>query len=153
LEREVTREELQTGGCYCGAVRYEFQGEIRLYANCHCRDCRRVHGAAFSTVTSVSTDSFRITAGEDELREFASETGSRFFCGRCGGRLFNRGRARPALTNLSLATLDREPAEPPAIHINVASKAPWYEILDDRPQFPEFPTSIPTQNDPDESER
>jgi hypothetical protein len=135
----MTGDDTQKGGCYCGAVRYEFAGEVLQLANCHCRYCRRVHGAAFSTVTSVPTESFHITAGADELNEFASESGSRFFCRRCGGRLFNRGASQPQFTNLSVATLDREPAKPPSIHINVASKAPWYEILDDRPQFPGLP--------------
>ena len=39
-----------------------------------------------------------------------------------------------------MASLDRDPSEPPAAHVNVESKAPWFEILDDRPQYPAFPS-------------
>ncbi len=40
---------------------------------------------------------------------------------------------------LLIASLDEEPTSKPVMHINVESKAPWYEILDDLPQFPGFP--------------
>ncbi len=136
-------EATQSGGCYCGLIRYEVTGELGVVANCHCRNCRRAHGAAFSTVTLVSGANFRITAGEDAVREYQTGTGSRFSCERCGGRLFNRAESMPGFTTLSIATLDREPSEAPQMHINVESKAPWYEILDGLPQFDGLPTSIP----------
>ncbi len=134
---------VRSGGCYCGTVRYDLAGDLGVVANCHCRNCRRAHGSAFSTVTLVSNADFRVAAGEESVREYQTGTGSRFFCGRCGGRLFNRAASMPGLTTLVIATLDEEPTEPPQIHINVESKAPWYEILDGRPEFQALPPVIP----------
>ena len=130
---------IQLGRCYCGEIRYELSQPVELTANCHCRNCRRANGAAFTTLTPVRTENFRLTAGHDSLTEFQTGSGSRFFCGKCGGRLFSRPDILPGLTNLLVATLDEEPTIPPSMHMNVESKAPWYQILDDSPQFPGLP--------------
>jgi len=137
----VDSSKLQ-GGCYCGAVRYEVEGTLGPLINCHCRFCRRAHAAAFVTVTPLPSERFRWTGGEDALREYRSGGGWRFFCERCGGRLINRPASSDGLTMLLVATLDVEPEVAPSLHINVASKAPWYEILDDKPKLPGFPPGI-----------
>lgn len=123
-----------TGHCLCGAVRYELDWEIELLTNCHCQFCRRAHGAAFVTVTLVPTEKLRVEGEEQVTRH-----GGRHFCRECGTRLWNRTDALPGATVLMVASLDPEPALRPALHFNVESKAPWYEILDDRPQHPSFP--------------
>ena len=134
----------RTGQCYCGAVQFELPGPIGVVINCHCRSCRRANGGPFSAVTPVPTSSMVFRAGLAYLKEFRSEAGSRFFCSECGGRLFNRGSETPELTSLLISTLDVEPADPPILHLNVESKAPWYEILDDRPQFAGLPPATST---------
>ena len=70
------------------------------------------------------------------------------FCGVCGSPIVNkfdeRSRSaafRPAATaeyGLALATLDDDPGVRPVAHLFVASKAPWFEITDDLPQYPEY---------------
>lgn len=130
---------MRTGQCYCGAVRYRLEGSLGALVNCHCRYCRRVHGAAFVTVAMVRSSALRITAGEVQVREYPSREGFRTFCERCGGRLFNRPASNPELTMLLVASLDDEPENPPVMHINIESKAPWYEILDDLPQHEGLP--------------
>ena len=129
----------QTGRCYCGEIRFEVSAPIGVMANCHCRNCRRANGGAFTTFTPVETDVFRVTRGETVLRSYATGTGQRFFCGNCGGRLFTRPDVAPHLTNLLVSTLDDEPAHAPALHVNVESKAPWYEIRDDLRQYEALP--------------
>jgi len=141
-------ESVQTGRCYCGGVRYALGGDLGPVANCHCRNCRLVHGAAFSTVALVSDADLRVTSGGELVREYQTGTGSRFFCDRCGGRLFNRNDSRPGLTALVVATLDEEPTALPLVHINVESKAPWYEILDDLPRFETLPPNISDNSKP-----
>jgi hypothetical protein len=120
-------------------VQYELDGELGPLVNCHCRYCRRAHGAAFVTVTPVQSANFRITSGADAVREYRNAEGVRYFCARCGGRLFNRPMSTDALLVLIVATLDVEPDDRPVMHINVESKARWFEILDDRPQHQAFP--------------
>ena len=137
---------MRTGRCYCGVVRYEIDGELGPLVNCHCRYCRRAHGAAFATVSPVQSADFRFTAGEEAVREHRNPEGFRYFCERCGGRLFNRPMSTDALLLLVVASLDAEPEAGPIMHINVESKAPWYDILDDLPQhqaLPSFAASPP----------
>ena len=132
----------RTGRCYCGVVRYELAGEPGPLVNCHCRYCRRAHGAAFATVAVVRSDDLRITAGEEAVREYRSAEGSRFFCERCGGRLFNRPLSTPTILALVVTSLDGEPGTRPVMHVNVESKAGWYDILDDLPQFESLPPAV-----------
>jgi hypothetical protein len=131
-------ERVKTGRCYCGAVQFEIVS-LGALVNCHCRFCRRVSGAAFTTVALVPTSDLHFTAGEEVVRRCASGEGSRFFCSECGTRLFNRPASTEEITMLVVGTLDDEPASPPVMHINVESKAPWYAILDDLPQHPGLP--------------
>ena len=120
--------------CLCDAVELEVETEATYLINCHCRACRHAHGAAFVTTTPVADTGFRITRGEDVIGRHIG----RFFCKNCGTRLFNRSDEHPGVTMLIAAILDDEPTAAPAIHVNVESKAPWYEILDDRPQHAAF---------------
>jgi hypothetical protein len=132
----------RTGRCYCGVVRYRLDGELGPLVNCHCRHCRRAHGAAFATVTRVDRADFHVTAGDEAVREYRNPEGVRYFCDRCGGRLFNRPESTDAFLMLVVATLDAEPDARPAMHVNVDSKAPWYDILDAAPQHGALPPGV-----------
>ena len=138
---------MRTGGCYCGAVRYELRGELGPLVNCHCRDCRRAHSAAFATGSLVRRADLRFTSGEEAVREYETPNGFRYFCERCGGRLFNRARSETEFVVLLVASLDDEPTDEPVMHINVEARAPWYEILDDRPQHQAMPPGISREVD------
>ncbi len=128
----------RTGHCLCGAVRYELAGDVDRLTNCHCQFCRRAHGAAFATTALVATKDLRVIAGEDVIVRHEG----RHFCGACGTRLYNRGQSSPGATSLVVASLDEDPTESPVAHVNVESKAAWYEILDDKPQYPGFPPGV-----------
>lgn len=132
-----------SGGCLCGAVRYELDAEVGALVNCHCHFCRRAHGAAFATTTPVARRALRLVAGADALREYETPAGFRAFCSVCGSRLYNRPHSQPILA-LVVTTLDREPETPPVAHLNLESKAPWYEILDSAPRFQGFPPGVDT---------
>lgn len=107
--------------------------------NCHCRYCRRAHGAAFVTVSWVRRAGLRFLSGADALREHGNAEGVRCFCGICGTRLFNAAASIPDFVSLVVASLDEAPARGPVMHINVESKASWYEILDGLPQHQALP--------------
>jgi len=126
------------GHCLCETVRYELDFQIETTSNCHCGYCRRAHGAAFVTTALVPTRTLRITAGEQSIARHRG----RYFCGTCGSRLFNRSDSYPDATSLVITSLAQEPTVRPVAHMNVESKAPWYEILDDCTQFASFPPGI-----------
>ena len=129
-----------TGQCLCGAVRYEVTGPLGQAHHCHCSICRRSHGAPFSTFVQVAAADFRIVTGAGHLRAYrTSPPCERTFCGTCGARLTFRFEAIPDAVRVTVSTLDPEPAITPAGPKFVGSKAPWFEITDGAPQFPEYP--------------
>ena len=132
----------RTGRCYCGIVQYELEGELGALVNCNCQYCRRAHGAAFATVSLVQSAHFRFTSGEEAVRQYRNPEGFRYFCGQCGGWLFNRPMSTAKFFSLVVASLDEEPDQGPVMHINVESKASWYDILDDLPQHEALPPGV-----------
>ena len=106
-----------------------------------CQFCGGAHGAAFITIAWVRSAVFRITAGEEFVHRSSDGLGFRSFCSSCGTRLFN-GLADGPFISLIVASLDEAPDEGPAMHINIESKAPWYEITDRLPQYDTVPPAI-----------
>ena len=114
-----------TGSCYCGKVRYESAGKILIFANCHCPDCRKFSGSAFSSVLAVEESVFKVVAGADNLIHFNSSPGkSRSFCQTCGCPLFSRAEQRPGMVLIRAGSLDVDPRLKPQSHIWVSMKAP-----------------------------
>jgi hypothetical protein len=95
----MTAELVRTGGCLCGAVRYEVQGEPYVSGLCHCATCRKLTGSAFSATANWHRSRFQVVG---ELRTF----GRRSFCPTCGSRLFFLGDED---VEVFLGTLDSAP--------------------------------------------
>ncbi|WP_285409553.1 GFA family protein [Pseudomonas sp. FR229a] len=72
-----------TGGCLCGAVRFQVTGEPYRVGLCHCLDCRKVHGALFHASAIFPQDAVTITGETHDYQ-------GRHFCPRCGSSVFNR---------------------------------------------------------------
>lgn len=127
------------GGCLCGAVRYEIAaGALGAIVLCHCGQCRKAQGSAFAAVAPVPAAAFRLLAGADALRGYESSSGKwRSFCQHCGSPIHSRRDGLPEWLRLRIGTLDATPASArPSAHIHVASKAEWWDICDDLPQYP-----------------
>jgi len=125
------------GSCLCGRIRYQINGKLYEPLNCHCSMCRKAHGAAFR---SRARD-FLWTAGEHLLTFFESSPGNRRgFCHVCGSPMLTKFDADATAFSLPLGTLNDDPGICPELHAYVASKAPWFVISDDLPQFSELPT-------------
>jgi hypothetical protein len=124
------------GSCLCGAVAYIVDGTFARVTHCHCSMCRKAHGAAFATYATVRSEQLRFECGEDALGHYTSSpTVVRSFCARCGSPMLWRDDTRElGLIAFALGGLDTSYAERSIGHIEVASKAPWHEILDDAPQ-------------------
>lgn len=121
-----------TGGCGCGAVRFEVTAPFLSASYCHCTRCQRRSGAAASASARAEPGSVRIVSGEDELRVWAPEDGSeKVFCGRCGSALFSRAPGTSAYTGVRLGVIDGDPGIRPQWHQYVAYAAGWEEIPDD----------------------
>ena len=126
-----------SGSCLCGAVAYEADAPLGPIIHCHCRTCRKAHGAAFSSIAAVPRDTFRWTRGEGLLSSFESSPGKfRRFCSRCGSQLLAE-RTDSAHVMLRLGCLDTAVTGEPKAHIWRSDCAVWYDPKDILPELPE----------------
>jgi hypothetical protein len=129
------------GSCLCGGIKYEIEGQFGRVVNCHCSMCRKATGGAFRTRAAVPAAAFRFVTGEALLSKYESSPGeTRTFCRVCGSTLPTFFRDRPEWIGLPLGTLDDDPGVTPTAHVWVGSKAPWWTITDDLPQYDESVT-------------
>jgi hypothetical protein len=125
------------GGCACGGVRFEIEA-VRSLTHCHCTICRKLTGAAFATYAHVEKAKFRWLEGEHLVSQYESTPGSfRAFCRNCGSPV--PGQV-PYLATVSVPAglLDDDPCVRPRLHVFTSSKAPWWDINDELPQYPKW---------------
>lgn len=126
-----------TGRCLCGGVRFEIHGQLGPFAYCHCTSCRRASGSAFAANSPVPAAEVKWTSGRESIREYESSPGKfRAFCSRCGSPIYARLVAQPDWFSIRLGLIDADPGHRAQAHFNVASKAPWFIVTDDLPQYP-----------------
>ena len=121
-----------TGGCNCGAVRFELTAPPTGAAYCHCTRCQRRSGAAAGATAFLSPGSFRLLAGEDRLKSWTPDDGNeKWFCGECGSSVFTRvpGATEPA--GVRMGSFDQDPGVRPSLRQFTAYAAPWEPIPDD----------------------
>ena len=126
------------GNCMCGAVRYVVADEFLYAMNCHCSDCRRTTGSAFKPFAGIEREKLRVIKGESDLMGFGGEKAHDAHCKLCGSLLYSVV-SDGALVHVAMGTLVDDPSIRPTQHIFVGSKAGWFTITDDLPQFEEFP--------------
>ena len=128
-----------TGGCLCGAVRYELRSEPFDCGWCHCRTCQLNSGAPAMAFASVRHADWAATTGEDRIRTIRSSNfGHRAFCGQCGTPLYVRVDHQPDTVDFSIVTLDDPNAVAPEFHIFWSSKVGWFDPGDDLPRHEKF---------------
>ena len=130
--------EKVTGGCLCGAVRYEIKGPLRNVINCHCGKCRRMHGH-FAAYTSVPRENLILTR-QDGLKWYRSVTDEtpgvhRGFCRECGSSLFWDPRGSGNNIAVAAGSLDSAAGLKTIGHVWVSQAGDYYDITDDLPRF------------------
>lgn len=125
------------GSCLCGAVKYQIRSRPKALSHCHCSQCRKSHGAAFASYGSVLRQNLELLEGADQVKSYrSSEAVQRQFCSHCGSSLFwasNQGEYSDWIS-VALGTLDTTYTTEKQQHVEVTSKAPWFEIKDQWPQ-------------------
>ena len=128
-------DRLTTGGCMCGAVRYEARGEPIVVTHCHCNSCRRHTGALLVTLVSFAAEQVRFTAGARKI--YPSSPGvKRAFCGDCGTTLtWESDPAGEALIEFHIGTLDAPEALPAQLHVFHGERLAWFDTADHLPRY------------------
>jgi len=128
------------GGCHCGAVRYEVDGEPLHQALCHCSDCRKSSGAPMVAWAAFREEAFKVTQGKAKTIN-SSGASHRSFCPECGtGLYFRNAEALPGIVDIQAVTLDDPEAFPPQAHIQVAERLDWMKEAHTLPAFERFPS-------------
>ena len=122
-----------TGGCLCGAIRFEIEGGLREVIACHCGQCQRTHGN-FATYTATARDRLVIVEQRGLAWYQSSDTARRGFCRECGASLFWDPMPKDYIA-VSAGSLDQPTGLKLTKHIFVEDKPDFYEITDGLPQY------------------
>jgi hypothetical protein len=128
-----------TGGCGCGAVRFEIDAPLVRALYCHCTRCQHRTGSGGGATALAEPGSVRVIRGEEQLRTWWPEGGwGKVFCGACGSGVFICDPADREFKGVRLGAFDGDPGVRPRAHQFVAYAARWEPIPDDGlPRFPE----------------
>ena len=125
-----------SGSCLCGAVRFTVRLPTLFCGHCHCRMCRRAHGAGYVTWVGVARAGFSLDGGAEHLERYrSSEHGTRSFCRRCGSSLTCESTKRPDDVDVVLANLDGPIDRAPQAHVYFSDRAQWVEVADGLPRL------------------
>lgn len=128
-----------TGGCLCGAVRFEATGESFKVLHCHCRSCRKTNGAPVVTLAGFKADQVRFS--RDVRKIYESSPGvRRAFCGKCGTPLTWEGDGgdRGPIIELYIGTFDDPDVLVPTVHSFYSERISWMDVADNLPRYEGF---------------
>jgi len=138
----MTEAKRYTGGCLCGALRYETAGEPRFTGHCYCVDCQKASGSGFMPFMSFAASAVRITG---EVSQFVSKAlsggdATRNRCAACGSLVFGGELGKSDMLNIYAGTLDDPSSFRPRIAIFARSRPPWAAIPPELKVFDALPT-------------
>ncbi len=134
-------EQKISGGCACGAIRYQADVDPVGAVNCHCRDCQRAGGSAYAAVLMVPQASLNLR-GEPHYYKTVGDSGKtvqRGFCSACGSQVMMKIERRTDVVGLHAASLDDPSVFRPAIDMFTASAQLWDHMQPQTKKFPKSP--------------
>lgn len=132
-------ERTISGGCLCGAVRYQGSAEPAFVAFCHCRDCQKASGGPYSANVAVPAGSVSVTGPVKQHCASGERPLVRNFCSGCGAQIMIEGGSLTGLRLIQAGTLDDPSWVEPSVHIFCASAQPWDRLPDDSVCLPGAP--------------
>jgi hypothetical protein len=125
-----------SANCLCGGVRFQILCELEPIQVCHCSQCRKAQGGAFATNTPVKESAFQLDSGAELLRSFEASAGKqRVFCSECGSPIYSKTNAVPGVLRIRAGLINEPIPVRLAAHFYTGSKASWWPINDNLPQF------------------
>lgn len=117
-----------TGGCLCGAIRYEVSVPVEKLIACHCTDCQRTSGTGASFNAVMPSSALRFTRGKTRVFSKPSDSGNllhRHFCGDCGSPIYSQRANAPDFLVLKAGSLDHPEGLKVVMNIWTRSRRPW----------------------------
>jgi hypothetical protein len=132
-----------SGGCACGAIRYESTAEPVLMLHCHCRDCQRASGGPFSSYVIVPAEAFKLLQGALRFYDSSSQAGGkthRGFCAECGSPIQVMTDSQPQIVAIRTASLDDPSWFTLQMDVWTSDAHPWDQMNPDLPKFKKYPS-------------
>jgi hypothetical protein len=134
-----------TGGCRCGALRYECPAEPVLSVACSCSDCKVFYGGVISAALVLPRDAVQITGAVTyyQVEGSSGRPVDRGFCPTCGTQVFGKPGVAPQLMSVTAGTLDDPSSFRPQMNVFAANAYDWVYLDSDIVSFPGMPDQIP----------
>jgi hypothetical protein len=131
-----------TGGCLCGALRYEAEGEPMFAGHCYCADCRKASGSGFVPFMGFASNAVRFTG---QIRKFTSKSASggeavRNSCPVCGSLVFGGEVGKDKRFTIYAGSLDDPSPFHPTVAIFTCNRPTWAVIPPDLKTYDETPS-------------
>jgi len=128
------------GGCYCGQLRYRFEGEPIFQGQCHCRECQYISGGSPNMALGIPAEGFSYAKGEPTQfsRDDLESPVTRDFCGNCGTHILARPPGFPGYV-LKVGTMDDSSEFSPQMAIYTCDAQPYHAIAEGVMAFDKTP--------------
>ena len=129
---------LVTGGCSCGAIRFECDAEAVASFNCHCKSCRQYSGAPYWSASIFPSATFQLTSGEISWNTQTGDNGGvihRGFCASCGSPVYNRLDRLPHVIGIPVGSMDDSSMHVPKMDLYVSQALSWVVMNSEIPKF------------------
>ena len=124
-----------TARCFCGAVSLRFDAAVKSVINCHCGECRRLSGSAFTSWAAFARDAVGVE-GSTALTAFdVTRNVRRYFCSTCGSHAYTSDQRHPGLLGVPAGLIEGGALPRPSAHFFADHRAAWTDIDDALPRF------------------
>lgn len=133
----MSADATMTGGCLCGAIRYEIHGEPKFVSQCCCKDCQKATGTGHTTIVGIHREQLAVKGTPKTFTNRGESGGdvTRHFCGQCGGRIFTSGTLPGPIVMVQAGSLDEPGRITPQSVIYFKDAVSWDRF---DPQLPRF---------------
>lgn len=127
-----------SGRCLCGTITYTLDNKPAVTGVCHCKNCQRQAGSAFSTLAGIPAAQLHIEGSPKCYQDADTVSGNtvdRYFCGDCGSPIYSQIAAQPDMAYVKTGTLDDTNDFTPMFHCWCSTKQMWVTLSDGAPAF------------------
>lgn len=130
------------GGCHCGSLQYAIIGEPMTCYTCHCTDCQKATGSAFTISIILEAKNLTVTNGamRTDSYQLNGNQLNRYSCKNCGNTIWLASPEHPEVFALRGGTLDDKKSINPIAHIWFQSALPWIQVSPEQTIYEKQPT-------------
>ncbi len=134
----MTSQNENSGRCLCGSVRFVVAGKLEPAGYCHCSDCRKFTGSAFSVTVPVAVENFKLLSGKTkgftQIADSSNEL-TRYFCAECGSPIFGSSPQHPGRVSVTAGSFDDPTAVVPSHQGWLKARVTWSQIPPSLPGY------------------